>query len=248
MFTGPNGISCLFPAPLQHAALAGFLAPTTCSNNEGGAGGEGGSGGSGGGDGGSENSGGGEGGGSGNGGGAGHVEQGLQAALAAERKKRQEFERQLAEIRQQQEEADRKKAEEQGEFKRLYEEAEAKRQAQQAELDQLRQAQQAAAEAQGKRSKERIEALPEEARKLIPEGLSGAALASHLDAIEQTFADPQRPAGAQPRGSRGGGDSIPAACHAAAKKAGLAKATPTFFERWKSRTRAGRAWNAAQNA
>lgn len=178
---------------------------------------------------------------------------GLQKALEAERKKRQAAEKKLADRekkrREAEEAAKRKQAEEQGEYQKLYEAEKARAAALQAEVDAFKSSEQARAEQLAARNTERLEALPENVRSLVPEGLSAEQVSSQLDRLEKLVpGEDEESTGFffKGKGGRGGrGKKIPEACHAAARKAGLKEATETFFTRWKSKTRAGRAWAEA---
>lgn len=181
-------------------------------------------------------------------GGSGDLEKrlkGLEAAAAAERKRAQAAEDALKKLKDASEAAEKKKAEEQGEYQRLYEAEKTERAKELAELEALRSAKTEREAALGARNKERLEALPEEARALVPETLTGDALASHLDKIAAFAADPSRPSGTfKPK--KKSTATIPPECHADARRAGLkGGATESFFGKWRTWP-AGKRWAASQ--
>lgn len=122
--------------------------------------------------------------------------QGLQAAVKAEREKRQALEKQLADIQAAKEAADEASKAEAGQFKELYEKLKAEREAELKELKALKGEKKARIEALTAKNAERLEALPEDWRDLIPEGLTPSAMATQLDKIEKRLVEAEdRPSG-----------------------------------------------------
>jgi hypothetical protein len=124
---------------------------------------------------------------------------GLQAALKAEREKRQAAEKRLAKI-----EADQKKAAEErqkkaGEYEALYTSYKAEVDPQLAELAELRAEKTARIEALKTSNAERLSALPEEWQEMVPDGLSPDALAGQLSKIEKRLGAEQERPGGPPR-------------------------------------------------
>lgn len=121
---------------------------------------------------------------------------GLQAGLQAERKKRQELEKRLEEWQAEKDAAEEARRAESGQFKELYEALKAERASDLAELKALKGEKKARAEAMTAQNTERLEALPEEWRELIPDGLTPSAMSRQLDKIEKRLvASEDRPAG-----------------------------------------------------
>lgn len=137
-----------------------------------------------------------------------------RAALEAERRQRQAAQQELATLRAERESAQRKAAEEAGEYQRLYSESQPKLEAATAENASLR----GIIEAERDR---RLEALPKSSR---PPFLADLPLGKQLEALQwaekQAAADKQ----ARPGGTRAGGASspeIPADCKAEAERHGM---------------------------
>jgi len=126
----------------------------------------------------------------------GKASQGLQATVKAEREKRQALEAQLAEIRAAQQAADEASKAEAGQYRELYEKLKAEREAELKELKALKGEKKARVEALTAKNTERLDALDDDWRDLIPEGLSPSALSKQLDKIEaRMVAAEDRPAG-----------------------------------------------------
>ena len=109
---------------------------------------------------------------------------GILKDLQKEREARRAIQAQLEQLQKAQEEAARKQAEEQGEYKRLYEEAATKLEPLTQEVETYRQREAARIEAQQQKQQERKSALPETARMLIPDGIEGDALDAQLAKLE----------------------------------------------------------------
>ncbi len=121
---------------------------------------------------------------------------GLQATVKAERQKRQALEAQLAEIRAAKEAADEASKAEAGQFKELYEALKKEREAELKELKALKGEKKARTEALTASNAERLEALDDDWKDLIPEGLSPSAMSKQLDKIEKRMvAAEDRPSG-----------------------------------------------------
>lgn len=112
-------------------------------------------------------------------------------------------------------------AEEQGKFKSLYDETQAKLTAAEALVEEFQGRETTRADSLKASNKERLEALPEDLRDLVPDGLSPDATAKQIARLEKradTDVDGKRPAGAR----RGGKTSteIPQTAKDYAKKIG----------------------------
>lgn len=112
------------------------------------------------------------------------------ASLMAERDKRQALEARLAAIESERAEADRAAAEEAGEYRKLYEDLKAKHGAAAEQLAALQSAETARLETLVQSNNDRIVALPEHLRGLIPDGLSPDATASQIARLEALHTKP----------------------------------------------------------
>lgn len=121
-------------------------------------------------------------------------------ALEAERRKRQEVEARLAERERADAEAEQQRLAKQGEWQRIAEEATAKLAALEPEVATFR-------ERETQRLAARVEKVPEAYRRLIPEGLTGAALEAHLDALADTLAAVEQ-AAKPPSAARASGGGV----------------------------------------
>lgn len=170
--------------------------------------------------------------------------KGLQAAVAAERKARQEAEARVAAI-----EADRKKAEEAaaakaGEYEKLYAGLKPEHEKLAAKLTEYEKRESERVERVKSRNEERIKALPETGRKAVASlasHLPPEALAEWLDDNAALFgADAHRPAGTQARGAKVE-EAIPAECIAEwerfGKRSGISE-REWFENTWKPRHKA----------
>ena len=174
----------------------------------------------------------------------GKQSKGLQQAKAAEAKARQaaearaaELEQQLAAFKAQQEETERKAAEEQGEYKSLYEKALAELNPLKEQFSALTAREQARVDALTAANAEALKALPEGLRKLVPEGLDPEAMAAQIRAV-QTLAKTGGPSGGiPPRQTAKGTEEIPEAAAREALALGYSEDNiRSYFERvWKPR-------------
>lgn len=117
----------------------------------------------------------------------GNQDKGLQAAKAAETKKRQaaeqraaELEQRLAEIEAAQKKRDEEAAAKRGEFEKLYTDLKAETDPLREQLTAYQQREQARTEALNKANAEALEALPEDLRGLVPDGLDPEAKAAQI--------------------------------------------------------------------
>ena len=118
------------------------------------------------------------------------VRSGLEQALSAERKKRQETEQRLSSLLAADEDRRKAEAAEQGKFQDLYTEAEAARLAAMERLTVLEQAESTRLTALQQQLASRIEKLPEQYRALIPENLPIDTLSQHLASVEKLISEP----------------------------------------------------------
>lgn len=151
----------------------------------------------------------------------GRQTDGLQAALAAERKQRQALEAQLEQFKAVQQKAAEEAAAKRGEFEQLYTSTKVQLEALQAERDALASEKASRLEAIAAENKARLEKLPENMRALVPEGLSPEAAAAQIRRLESVLAD-DTPRGGFPRrpGPPKGEEEIPAAAVAEAERLG----------------------------
>lgn len=125
---------------------------------------------------------------------------GLQAALLAERGRRQDLERRIAAIDAEKEAAEAAAAAERGEYRELYEKAEAARAAAAEKLDALTAREAARLERVGSDNAARLAALPEALQALVPSNLGVDTAAAQIGRLERLAAEKTYPAGTR-RGS-----------------------------------------------
>lgn len=123
-------------------------------------------------------------------------------AIKAIRAEKQALAAKLAAIEAEREAERVKQAEEQGKYQELWKEADAERQALREQLGTLTAAEQARQEAQAAKAAAALEALPENLRALVPEGLSADATLAQVERVKALA-----PAG--PTGTFGGGGKKP---------------------------------------
>jgi hypothetical protein len=128
--------------------------------------------------------------------------EGRLKALKAERAQRQALEAELAAIKAKQEEDRVKAAEEQGRFKQLYEESNAERTAASVELEAYKAKEAARVEAQTAKATAAVEALPDNLKALVPQGLDADATLAQVERLKALS-----PSG--PTGTMGGGGKLP---------------------------------------
>lgn len=181
-------------------------------------------------------------------------------ALKAERTKRQELEKALAAYQAKEAEAAAaaKKAEEdaakqRGEYERLYGEANEKLTAAEQRLADYTAREAARLERLTTRNQERVEALPENLRAIVP-GLDPEALADWLDkAAPVLLSDDTRPAGTRGKPPVARGEApYPPEAYAVARQQGKPDSDPAEQKRWIAnvwlKTAPGRAWQDKQAA
>ena len=141
----------------------------------------------------------------------GEREKGMEAGLAALRKRAQEAEAQLAQFKAQQEEVARKAAEEQGEYRKLYEDLKAKHDPLAEQYEALSTREQQRIEALTTANDEALKKLPEGLRHLVPEGLGPEATAKQLQAVQALMAADAGVSvgGINPRSQPKQGEAIP---------------------------------------
>jgi hypothetical protein len=110
---------------------------------------------------------------------------GLEAAAVAERKARQEAERERDELRQRLAALERADAEKKGEFEGLYKETSSKLTEAEKELERYRKREAKQIDALKTANKERLERLPEDWRELVPAGLDPEAQGEFLAKLEK---------------------------------------------------------------
>jgi predicted nuclease with TOPRIM domain len=146
---------------------------------------------------------------------------GLEAAVVAERTKRQELERKLADLEKAQDEAARKKAEEQGEFERLYKETQPRLSEYEARLKDFEKRESKRLDALKTQNKARLEGLPEDWRELVPAGLDPEAQSEFLAKLEKKLsADPGPHGGVITKTPKKVEETIPPECIKEAAKHG----------------------------
>ncbi len=142
--------------------------------------------------------------------GGGKRTEGMQKALTAEREKRQALEQRLAEIEAAQKKRDEEAAAKRGEFEKLYTELKAETDPLREKLTAYQQREQARTEALNKANAEALEALPEDLRGLVPDGLDPEAKAAQIRKVAAMVGDAPS-GGFAPRGrQKTESDAIPA--------------------------------------
>ena len=181
------------------------------------------------------------------GGGAGEPEpepggkqtEGMQAALAAEREKRQALEQQLAEFKAAQQKAADEAAAKRGEFEQLYNGLKAEYDPLKEQLDALVAEKTARTEALKTANEAALKELPEGLRSLVPEGLNPEQTAAQIRKLQAMQGDDGTPRGGiGPRKKPGQGqDQIPEAAIRQAKNLGYSDDNVrSYYERvWKPR-------------
>lgn len=111
---------------------------------------------------------------------AGKQDRGLQQALAAERKQRQELAARLAEIEAAQKKREEEAAAKRGEFEQLYTSSKTELEKAQARLAELEAAEKARIERLTASNAEALKALPENLRALVPDGLDPEAASAQI--------------------------------------------------------------------
>ena len=159
------------------------------------------------------------------------VRAGLESALSAERKKRQEMESQLKSLMAAEDERKRQALAEQGRYQDLYTEAEAARVAALERLQALETAEAARLEKLQQQVSERLEKLPDQFRALVPDGLQIDALNAHISRLEQlSSSEPLTPFSTGTLKSNPKADPIPPEAVEEAAKYGYTDAR-VYFER-----------------
>jgi chromosome segregation ATPase len=113
-----------------------------------------------------------------------YTEEEVQRRFQGQGKVIEELRAKLTAYEQQQAEAERKRLEEAGQYKTLAEQERAAHAATQKELEELRKREEKRLAALKESNKQRIHALPEEIRALVPQGLDPDELAEHLGKVE----------------------------------------------------------------
>lgn len=158
------------------------------------------------------------------------VRIGLEQALSAERKKRQEMEQKVSQLVAADEERRKQEAAEQGKYQELYTEAESARLAAIERLTALESAEAARLAAMKTQLAERIAGLPEQYRALIPEGLPVDTLKQHLASVEKLISEPLAQVHTGTLKTAPASEPIPAEAIAEATKYGYSDAR-RYYER-----------------
>ena len=166
---------------------------------------------------------------------SGSQTQGLQAALQAERKKRQEIEARLSSFEAEQRQRAEEDAKRRGEYEALYTEARSKLDTLTTELDSYKARETARLEALQSENRARLEALPESFRALVPEGLSPDAVRSHLGRLESVLSQATPSGGIPPRMGKAVQEKIPEAALREAERYGYSDARGYYDRVWKPR-------------
>ena len=159
---------------------------------------------------------------------------GLEAALVAERTRRQEITEEINKIKEAQSAAEQVEAEKRGEFEKLYRDAQTELETTRSQLTTLQKAETARREKLEASNTERAAALPEDLRALVPTGLAPDAVAEQLSRLE-ALGGIERPAGGlRSKPPKNLEEPIPEGCKAEALKYGVDPRT--WFNRvWKTR-------------
>jgi hypothetical protein len=167
--------------------------------------------------------------------GEGSQARGLQQALTAERKKRQELESRLAGIEAAQREAQEAEAKRRGQFEDLYETASAELANARQELADYKQRESDRLERIIGANQQRLAALPETFRALVPDGLAPDLVAEQISKLEAVLVQNTPTGGIPPRTGKVAEDKIPTECIKEAERYGYTDARNYYNRVWKPR-------------
>ena len=161
--------------------------------------------------------------------------RGLQEALKAERTRRQEMEARLSAMEAEQAKREQLAAEKRGEFEQLYKATQEQLENTQQQLSGYQERESARQERIQASNTERLKALPETFRALVPPGLDVDATAEHLARLENVINQNTPTGGMPPRSGPPSVDTIPEQCIKEAERYGYADARTYYTRVWKPR-------------
>jgi len=161
--------------------------------------------------------------------------RGLQEALKAERSRRQEMEARVSAMEAEQAKREQLAAEKRGEFEQLWRASQQERDQLQEELTGFRERETARRERIEASNAERLKALPETFRALVPPGLDAEATQEHLARLESVITQSTPTGGMPPRSGPPSVETIPQACILEAERFGYRDARTYYTNVWKPR-------------
>jgi hypothetical protein len=161
--------------------------------------------------------------------------RGLQEALKAERTRRQEMEARVSAMEAEQAKREQLAAEKRGEFEQLWRASQQERDQLQEELTGFRERETARRERIEASNAERLKALPETFRALVPPGLDAEATQEHLARLESVITQSTPTGGMPPRSGPPSVETIPQACILEAERFGYRDARTYYTNVWKPR-------------
>lgn len=165
----------------------------------------------------------------------GSQSRGLQQALAAERKKRQELEQRLSTWEAEQRQQKEAEAKKRGEYEQLYQTASTELESAREQLAAFRAAETSRLERVTQSNEQRLAALPETFRSLVPAGLAPDLVAEQISRLENVVSQNTPTGGIPPRTGKIGEDKIPAECIREAERYGYSDARNYYNRVWKPR-------------
>ena len=165
----------------------------------------------------------------------GSQSRGLQQALTAERKRRQDLEQRLADIEKTQREAREADAKRRGEFEQLYQTASSELEATRAQLADFQAREDGRLKKLTEANTARLAALPESFRALVPDGMTPDLVAEQLTKLESVITQNTPTGGIPPRTGAIAQDKIPTQCLKEAERYGYSDARVYFEKIWKPR-------------
>lgn len=165
----------------------------------------------------------------------GNQTRGLQEALQAERKRRQEMEARLSAFESKQREQAEAEAKKRGEFESLYTSARSEMQKIQDELAAYKTREAERVQRMQAENAQRLQNLPENFRALVPDGLDPDATRSQIERLESVLGQATPTGGIPPRGTKPAQDKIPEAALLEAERYGYSDARNYYEKIFKPR-------------
>lgn len=165
----------------------------------------------------------------------GNQTRGLQEALQAERKRRQEMEARLSAFEQKQREQAEAEAKKRGEFEALYTSAKSEMEKISSELASYKTKEANRIQALQAENAERLRNLPENFRALVPDGLDPDSTRSQIARLESVLGQATPSGGIPPRGTKPAQEKIPEAALLEAERYGYSDARSYFEKIFKPR-------------
>jgi len=161
--------------------------------------------------------------------------RGLQEALKAERSRRQEMEARVSAMEAEQAKREQLAAEKRGEYEQLYKATQEQLEAANQRLTGYEERETARRERIEASNAERLKALPETFRALVPPGLDAEATQEHLARLESVINQNTPTGGMPPRSGPPSVETIPQACILEAERFGYRDARTYYTNVWKPR-------------